>query len=208
MSVLELLASRQGQKGDEVNITLAKEIAASGNKEAIAELVTHLKNKDKNVQSDCIKTLYETGYRNPELIVPYLNTFMEMLSGKNNRMIWGSMIALTTIADIKHREIFDSLDVIMQTVDKGSVITIDCGVMILAALNKHKAYFGTTNPLLMEQLVKCPIKQLPMYAERSLICITDRNRDEFRNLIENRLNECERDSQKKRLQKVLKAIVK
>ena len=206
MSLIQLLSSSIGRKDKEQNKKLAKEIASQNNQEAIKELVDNLNNNDKNIQSDCIDTLYETGYLNPKLLADYYNDFLNLLGSKNNRMVWGSMIGLTTITDLKHKEIFNALSKIIETVDKGSVITIDCGVIILAKLTKHHEYYNTTMPLLMEQLLKCPIKQLPMYCERSLECISDKNKNEFIQLIEKRYSECDKDSQKKRLNKVIKKL--
>ena len=206
MSVLQLLSSSIGRKDKELNKKLAAEIASQENIEAIKELITNLNSNDKNIQSDCIDTLYEVGYRKPELIANYYNDFLELLESKNNRLVWGGMIALSTIADLKHKEVFKALDKIMTVTDNGSVITIDNGVKILIKLTKYSEYFETTNYLLMEQLLKCPIKQLPMYSERTLECITDRNKMEFVQLLENRFLECEKESQKKRLEKILKQI--
>ena len=121
-------------------------------------------------------------------------------------MVWGGMIALSTIVDLKHYEIFSNLQTIIDTVKKGSVITIDCGVIIFAHLTKYGEYFSMTNTLLMEQLNICPIKQLPMYAERSLICIDEKNESEFVSIINRRITECTKESQKVRLIKVLKKI--
>jgi len=206
MKIIDSLSSALGQKGSKANIALANEIAQSENHEAVKELVINLKNNDKKIQSDCIKTLYETGYLKPELIAEYYTDFFDLLSSKNNRLIWGGMIALLTITDIKHKEIFTSLDLIMNTVEKGSVITIDCGVEILAKLNKHNKYFDKTEPLLIEQLWKCPIKQLPMYMEKSLISISQADKEIYQSIIEKRKPECNKESQLKRLNRVLKKI--
>jgi len=46
-----------------------------------------------------------------------------------------------------------------------------------------------------------------MYAEKSVKAITSQNKPTFINLIEKRYNEMEKDSQKKRLDKVLKSIM-
>jgi len=208
MTTINLLASSQRLKGNEANIVLAKEIALTENKEAIKELVDNLKNKDKNIQSDCIKTLYEIGYIQSELIADYHSEFIRLLTNKNNRLVWGGVIALSTITDLKAKEVFASLDLIMKTVEKGSVITIDNGVEILAKLNRHKEYFDTTDDLLMELLWKCPIKQLPMYAEKSLISINRKNKEAYKNIIEKRKIECDRDTQVKRLEKILRQIEK
>jgi hypothetical protein len=53
MGVINLLASQQGLRGGEANITLARQIAETDNKTAIIELVENLSNKDKRIQSDC-----------------------------------------------------------------------------------------------------------------------------------------------------------
>lgn len=206
MPIIELLASSQGSRSSAPNIALAKEIATSRNRDAVSELVALLKHKDKNIRGDSLKTLYETGYRKPELIAPYYADFLDLLTNRNNRLVWGGMIALTTIAHLRHKELFESLDLIMDTINKGSVITIDCGVEILAKLNHYDAYYNTTDPLLMEQLTRCPIKQLPTYASKSLEQIGKHSREGYKNIITSRLNECEKESQRKRLEKILKSL--
>jgi hypothetical protein len=208
MTIIKLLASSQGLKGNEANIALARHISQTDNKNAVRELVENLGNKDKNVQSDCIKTLYELGYIKPELIADYHAEFIKLLTNKNNRLVWGGMIALATIAELRHKEIFASLKEIIKTINTGSVITIDNGVEILAKLNKYDAYFNTTDPLLIEQLWKCPIKQLPMYIEKSIGSIKKLNKAIYQSIIEKRKSECENDSQLKRLEKSLKQIQK
>jgi len=205
MSIIELLASSRGSRKSDANISLAEEIASTGNGAAVSDLINILKHKDRNLQSDAIKTLYEVGYRNPELIAPYCSEFLYLLSSKNNRLVWGAMVGLTCIAHIRHQELFKSLDIIIETVDKGSVITIDCGVDILAKLNQFDAYHNTTDPLLMEQLSKCPIKQLPTYVGKALEHIGDHSSEAYLNIITNRLGECDKESQRRKLEKLLRS---
>ena len=206
MSVLNFLSSVLGHRDNKANIALAKDIALNENKKAIKELVENLKHKNQKIQGDCIKVLYETAYLKPQLIANYHQEFLELLSNKNNRMVWSGMIALSAIADLRAKELFASLDLILSTVEQGSVITIDCGVIILSKLNTHAAYFNTTNPLLMEQLWKCPVKQLPMYIETAMISINSKNKKAYQGLIEKRREECEKDSQIKRLDKALRKM--
>ena len=208
MSVINQLSSSLGQKGNEANIAFAKEIAESENTEAIKELVENLENKDKKIQADCIKTLYETAYIKPDLIADYYSEFLGLLSSKNNRLVWGGMIALMTITDLRNKELFASIDLISDTVKKGSVITIDCGVEIFAKLNKYSEYQDKVENLLIDQLWKCPIKQLPQYMEKSIISITAQNKEIYQKIINERKSECEKDSQVKRLDKILKQIDK
>jgi methionine salvage enolase-phosphatase E1 len=135
MSILKLLSSSLGVNNEIPNQKLAEEIATTNNSEAIKELVETLQSsKDKKQQSDCIKVLYETGYKKPELIAHDLPVFVQFIKSKNNRLVWGAMIAIASIAKVKPNEVHTSLAEIMQAVDKGSVITKDCGVMILVQL--------------------------------------------------------------------------
>lgn len=207
MNAISLLACSLGRSDEQPNEQLAIQIIQSKNKAWVKELVENLQNKDKNVQSDCIKVLYEIGQRGaPELITPYLNDFIKILSGKNNRLIWGAMYAIDTMTLLCHDSIIKNLATIMQAVDKGSVITIDCGVSILAKLCSIKEHSSIAFPLLMEQLKRCPPKQLPMYAEKSHTCIQKENKNEFLNLLNERLGDLTSDSQKKRIEKVIKKI--
>jgi hypothetical protein len=208
MNVINKLSSSLGQKGNDANIALAKEIVETENSDEIKELVENLKNKDKKIQADCIKTLYEIAYIKPDLIASYYSEFLGLISNKNNRLVWGGMIALMTITDLKSKELFTSLDLISDTVNQGSTITIDSGVEIYAKLNKYSEYQDKVENLLIDQLWKCPIKQLPKYMEKSIISITEWNKEIYKKIMNERKPECERDSQVKRLDKVLKQIDK
>ncbi|CAN0592687.1 unnamed protein product, partial [Laminaria digitata] len=188
------LSSSLGQKGNDANITLAKETAETENNNAIKELVENLKNKDKKIQADCIKTLYETAYIKPDLIANYYTEFLDLLSSKNNRLVWGGMIALATITDLKSKEIFESIDLISDTVNKGSVITVDAGIEIFAKLNKYSEFQDKVENLLTDQLWKCPIKQLPQYMEKSTISIHEKNKEIYQKIINERKAECEKES--------------
>jgi hypothetical protein len=116
------------------------------------------------------------------------------------------MVALASIAELKHTEIFSEIELIGDTVKKGSVITIDCGVEIFAKLNQYKPYRKAVEPMLWSILQNCPIKQFPQYIEKSAIAVNSENQEDFLELIDNRVSECEKESQKKRLLKVLKSL--
>lgn len=208
MTVITQLSSSLGQKGNDANIALAKGIAKAEDNNAVQELVKNLKNKDKKIQADCIKTLYETAYIKPDLIANYYAEFLELLSSKNNRLVWGGMIALATISDLKSKELFESIELISNTVNKGSAITVDAGVEIYTKLNKYSEFHDEVENLLTDQLWKCPIKQLPKYMEKSTISINEKNKEIYQKIINERKAECEKESQIKRLDKVLKLIEK
>ncbi len=207
MNVIKLLSSSLGVNNDIPNQKLAEEIAETNDSEAIKELVETLQtSKDKKLQSDCIKTLYETGYKKPELIAEFLAVFVEFTKSKNNRLVWGSMIAISSIAKIRPKEVHKSLAAIMLAIDKGSVITKDCGVEILAKLAAHSDFEAACFPLLMEQLKFCSLKQFPQYAEKSVIAVNENNKQVFTELLESKIKELEKESQKKRVGKVMKKL--
>jgi hypothetical protein len=207
MNAIELLATSLNRRDDVPNQELAVEIINSKRADWVKDLVENLNHKDKNIQSDCIKVLYEIGERGvAPMIAPYFQTFANLLESKNNRLVWGSMYALDTIAQVKPADIFSVLPAVLKAIDKGSVITVDGGVSILAKLAAVKEFAETAFPLLMEQLQRCPAKQLPMYAEKSVKAISAVNKNLFVQLIEQRYSEMDKDSQKKRLDKVLKTV--
>jgi len=168
-----------------------------------------LKNKDKNIQSDCIKVLYEIGLNGSgELISSYTNEFGALLKSNNNRLVWGAMIALNTISKNYPEKVFELLPQIISAIDQGSTITIDHGVGILAKLSSFNEYIDIVFPLLIEQLKRCPIKQLPLYAEKSVIAINPTNKNQFVEMLEARIAETDKNSQKSRIVKILKQLNK
>jgi hypothetical protein len=100
MSVLNKIAFFLGSKSDVPNQDLAKELSDRKNYAGIKEIADNLSNPNPTIQSDCIKVLYEIGYLSPELVSDYVGDFLSLLTSKNNRLVWGGMITLATIAGI------------------------------------------------------------------------------------------------------------
>ncbi len=171
MGVIQELASVNGERGDTADIALAARIAETGDTAALRELVDHLDDPDQGIRSDCVKTLYETGYRNPALLVPHAGRFLKLLAEKNNRLVWGGMIALSTIAEPAAAVIHRELPLIRKTMGKGSVITVDAGVRVLAGMGvSGEAYGEEIRPILLEHFRTYPVKYLPNHAEMAERC--------------------------------------
>lgn len=86
------------------------------------------------MRSDCLKTLYDVGYLRPELIAGYADDFSRLLHARNNRTVWGSMLALGTIALLRAADLFRHHEEIQAVVAQGSVVTVDNGIKILATI--------------------------------------------------------------------------
>jgi hypothetical protein len=206
MSILNKLASSLDRRDEKPNQELAKQLSKSGDKKAIKELVDNLSNKDKNIQSDCIKVLYEIGEQKAELIADYDKEFLTLLENKNNRLIWGAMTALDCIAGINPKSIYKNLNKILDASDKGSVITKDHGVSILIKLAAIKTYADNALTLLLAEFKTCPTNQLPMYAENAIPVIGDKYKKDFIKVLTSRLGDIEKDTKKKRVEKVIKKL--
>jgi hypothetical protein len=205
MSILDQLASAQKINRDVPNQELAKKLAASQDHAAIRELAENLWNKDSAIQSDCIKTLYEIGYLAPALIAEYALEFLKLLRSKNNRLVWGGMIALSTVAALKADELYPHVAEIQKAMEKGSVITVDGGVLVLAKIAAaNPAYNQAIFPYLLENYLRtCRPKDVPANAERILLAVNAENKAAFIAALETRLDNAT-PSQLARLKRVIK----
>lgn len=208
MTILDKLASSLGRRDEAPNQELAKEITGRSDKAAVKELIDHLGNKSKDIQNDCIKVIYEIGTLKPELIADYSADFVKLLDNKNNRLQWGGMTALNTIALEKPDVVFENLPKLVNAAEKGTVITKDNLMAILTKLCSIEKYAEDAFALFNEQLLKCPTNQLPMYAENAIPVMNDKNKVQFIKTLTSRLGEIEKDTKRIRVEKVIKKISK
>lgn len=208
MSVLDRLASRLGERGDEPNRTLARELAAAGGDEEVAELAAGLESGDRALQSDCIKTLYEIGYIRPERIAGYADIFLRLLKSRDNRLVWGAMIALSTVARLVADTILKKIDWIFEAMQSGSVITVDNGIRVLAAVAAYDRDNGAKIPeYLMNHLKTCRASEVPQHAESSLTAINGKNKADFAAVLISREEDLS-PAQLKRIKKLYKTLDK
>jgi hypothetical protein len=208
MQVISLLAFSLGRRDEEPNIKLAEKISAAKDKNAVKELIDLLHHKNKNIQSDAVKVLDEIALRDGDLPAPYIDTLCELLTSKNNRLQWGAMAVLDGIADVAPKRIHMKLALMAQAADTGSVITRDRFFSILVKLAAHRSFAEDAKPLILEQLMSSPVNQLPMYAENSLAVFTGNELQKFEKILRERFNDFEKDSQKKRILKLLAKLHK
>jgi len=188
MTVLDKLATSLGRRDEVPNQDLAEAIVRTGDKQAVAELIEHLGDKNKNIHSDCIKVLYEIGYLEPTLIADWVGDFIKLLGSKNNRLVWGSMIALSTVAETKAAELFEYRGVIQEAMERGSVITMDNGIKtlaLIAACNGPRR--KTSFPYLVRHLETCRSKEIPQHAEKTLVAVSADNCSNFIRVLEKRI---------------------
>jgi len=206
MSVIEKLAHARGRRDEVPNQELARELAEANNIRNIKKIAKNLFNEDKKIQSDCIKVLYEIGYLKPDLIAGYTVDFIRLLKHRNNRMVWGGMIALSTVAEIAAQDIFTHLTIIQKVLENGSVIAIDSVIKTLAIVaSTDPAYHKMIFPLLLDHLKTCRPKEIPMHAEFIAIAVNEQSKAYFSNILKKRMDILNQ-TQQKRITKLLNRI--
>lgn len=204
--MIEKVAYNLGRNDEEPNINLAIELCNTKDLDGIKEIVTGLKSEKEQIANDCIKVLYEIGERSPELIVDYVLNFIQLLKSKNNRLIWGSMTALSKITALKPKEVFENIEIVIKAYEIGSVITRDNSISVFAELVKaDKKYEKVMFRKIIQHLETCRPKELGQHAERAFICVNELNAKEFIDVLLKR-RECLIDAQKKRIDKLIKKI--
>ncbi len=166
MTVLDGLAHALGRRDEAPNVALARDLAARRDSAGIREVVSGLTHKDKNIQADCIKVLYEVGALDPALVAPYADDFIALLSSRNNRIVWGGMTALAAIAPLSAPALFAQRRLIQRAIETGSVITQDNGILAPARVAAHRPkHRAELLPYLLNFLRACPAKDVPRHAE-------------------------------------------
>ena len=206
MTVADKLASSLGERGDGANVALAKEICKTGDETALTVLVHLLETGKAKIQSDCIKVLYEIGAERPELIADHAAVFLRLIGSKNNHLQWGAMTALDYITPLRPELIAKNLAGIVTAANKGSIITRDHAVGLLAKLAQIKRYYAKCMPILFAQLKKAPDNQLAMYAEITAKAVSAKDQSAFIALLKGRSRKLKKASQQRRIEKLLKSF--
>ena len=208
MSAIEQIAYSLGKRDEIPNRELAQKLAAHNDLEGIKEIAEHLWDKNVNIQNDCIKVLYEVGMINPDMIGMYADDFIKLIQSRNNRLVWGAMIALSTFADRQADVLFPYIDTIMKVTRSGSVITKDGGVKTLGLIGSVKPeYRKVVFPFLLEHLKTCRPKEVPQHSESTLPAVDVENRQEFILVLNKRMEDLT-STGLTRVKKVIKAAEK
>jgi hypothetical protein len=190
MSVIDKLAHSLGRRDEVPNQELARDLAAKKDKKGIGEVAEHLWDKDVNIANDCIKVLYEIGYIDASLVSPHVGDFIKLLKSCHNRLVWGGMLALGTVARLCPNEVFEHLDDVKKAMVAASVITKDNGVKVLAdTASTNEKYNKAIFPYLLKHLSSCRPKEVPQHSEKTLLAVNASNKADFIKVLEKRMED-------------------
>ncbi|MBL1226000.1 hypothetical protein [Enterococcus sp. BWR-S5] len=203
--VLEKLAISQNRKDESPNVELAEQLVVNSDREGISELIRGLQ-LSKGIANDCIKVLYEIGECAPLLIADYVAVFLDCLMSRNNRLVWGGMTALNSIADCEAKAIYTQIDKVKTAYENGSVITVDNSISVFSKVSKaNPQYEKEIFPFLMKHLETCRPKEVAQHAERIVVCVNEGNRALFIQILDKRCTELS-SAQSKRVAKLIKRV--
>jgi len=206
MAYIDKIAYNLNRRDEVPNQELAKELVESNNIEGFDEIASYLYDKNKSVASDCLKVLYEAGYLKPELISKYVDDYLKLLSSKNNRMVWGAMIALWNIAKIEHEKIYSSIALILHHTETGTVITHVTGIKVLTALSEvNDTYYNHLYPILLNYIKECRPVDFGKRVEDYMSILSDRNREDIIDIVKERYSSLNK-SQSARIRKAFKSV--
>ncbi|MGJ8529188.1 hypothetical protein [Maritalea sp.] len=204
MSLADQLACALERNDEEPNIELAKRIAAkSENSADVLELFGIVANGNKAQKHDAIKVLYEVAAISPGSFDQKTSFLFDLLSTKDNRILWGSLTAIAHIGTAHPGAVFDQLDKILQAAERGSVIAKDRAVEVLVALAGNEQYRDTAMPKLLTQLKSAAPNQLPMYAEIAANTIPIDQQADMVDVLKNRLPDLPTPAKRKRVEKII-----
>ena len=204
--ILDRLATSLGRNDEVPNQDLAREIVAANDAAAVDELVGLLTHANKAVRHDAIKALYEVAQGAPGLVAMHDAAFVTLITGKDNRLVWGGMTALGCIAPLAADRLWPQVSVIQKVTDGGSVITQDWGIRTLARIAAARPeYEAALREYLIAFLGSCIPSDVPRHAESMLVAVNDENRSRFLAALNTRLPECS-PSQVSRLKRVIRQI--
>lgn len=203
-SILSRFSSSQGRRDQGPNRILATEIAGSRDRKLLRDIIEILKSKPKKaIENDAILTLASLSELAPDMLEEYTSLLLGYLDSKNNRAVWGSMIALSNVTPFVPKRIMEHVPAILSAMDEGTVVTRDHGFVILLHLYQHKAYREIIFALIFEQVANAPDNQLGQYTEKFIEEATGEHLTLIVRVLEARLRDLEKPAHQKRISKIL-----
>ncbi|RYD97986.1 MAG: hypothetical protein EOP54_09150 [Sphingobacteriales bacterium] len=177
------------------------------NKDTLKEWINTLEKGKFIEKMVAAKALKQISEHTPEVLVPCYPAFLKILADKNVKVAWATLFLLTPMAVLKPELAFENLGLFAQIADGDSVIARDQYVKILTELATHAVYKETCLTLLLDEVLKAPVNQLPAYAKSAVSVIDREHAKPLKGLIISRLPEVEDYPPKTRkLQQLIKQL--
>lgn len=175
----------------------------------LKRLVSVLQNGRYVEKMVACKALKKLSEQQPEKLVPYYPDLLRIISDKNVKVVWATLFLLVPMAVHQPEMAFDNLGLFANIAEGDSVIARDQYVKILVQLASAEAYRDTCLTLLIDEVLKAPVNQLPSYAQSAASVVDSAHRSSLKEVIDLRSADVEEYPPKiKKLQAVLKRLHK
>lgn len=207
MPIKDHLPKSLGRKDQKPNKDLARKIFEGS--ESLNELIAFINSKPhKDFEKDAVLTLAYLAEQSPSSVAPHWSILVNNLDADVNRVIWGSMIALSHIAHLIQEPLFAELPKILDAMNKGTPVTRDHGFRILMALYANDELKEDIYFIVLEQLQLAPKNQLGQYADRFTTVVVDEHKAGFITALEILVSELDNEYHLRRINKCLKKLRK
>lgn len=122
MSIIEQLSSQVGDRTATANMRVVRQCIE--NPDLLIEIAAELHSEDAMLAGDCAEVMTEVAASQPDIVVPYTQRLIPLLSHKKTRVRWEAMHALSLIAaQIPEtiKTLLPQLDTIIHT-DKSTIV--------------------------------------------------------------------------------------
>lgn len=168
-----------------------------------------LKQDRFHTKIQAVKELKIIAETQPELILPHFPELFKLLAEGPEKLKWGIMLLISPCAHLDKEAIYEHLGLFAAIADGPSVIARDHYVLMLAMLSQEPPYREITTPLLLDEVLKSPVNQLPSYAETATKSVPKSAYTQLIDMITLRLPDvAEYPAKEKKLQKYLKVLKK
>lgn len=174
MSVFEEI-----EKSKKVNKHQILELIENAKEETISFSTKWINSDDKKLQVVATSIIDEYGDFYPEDCVIFYERLLKLVQSKTNRLVWGSLTALETFAQLIPEKFHKNLNIIIDAANNGSVVAKDHAVKIYQKLARFEEYYSDALELILEQIRVCADNQLGQYSERCLEIIKPKDKLQF-----------------------------
>lgn len=153
------------------------------------------------------KELKRITEQEPESMISYYKDLIEILKDPDVKTPWAAMFLLSPMAIYRPHMAYAHLGLFAGLADGDSVISRDHYVKMLTALSVHEEYKDTCLTLLIDEVMKAPVHQLPSYAMSAVSVVDDAHKAWLEDVIALRLPDTiDHPPKTKKLQQALRKL--
>jgi hypothetical protein len=181
---------------------LAREIMRRRDSSCVVALIELLQNEP--TAESAARVLQECGESAPAMLVPYADTFLELLNRGEGWVVRSAMDSLAWVCQVQPDALWSRREELFSAFEDGTDQTRDSAVAILTTLaGSSPTRRGHLSPMLLELLRECGRKALPVWAEQVMPVLSGQARAQAERVLAKRLDEL-KPSGRQRVERLLK----